>query len=246
MATIALLEPDAATRRKLSAILAGLGHRVHAAAAHGGRFLDIIVRHHPRLVLLDLNGGGISGWDLLRTIRQTPWMRQLLVVAVGDSLGPEEIVRAFDAGADECLSKPLDYSVLCASVEALLRRDAWQSEALAPQPAVHIGPLDVDETQHLAFLDHKPLKLRPMEFKLLLYFVNHTERLLTASLLLDQVWKKGAIQLTRTVATTVESLRRKLDGALRIETVYGQGYRVSAKTLNERKARQRSTGSPVR
>lgn len=189
--------------------------------------MDLIARERPRLVVLELNLPRISGWNLLRSLRQIPELRQTLVIAAAQGMNAQDVVRAFKSGADEFIHKPFDYGMVCANIEALLRRDAWHRGVSAPEPPVRMGGLEINEAQHIVTVNQKPLKLRPMEFSLLVYLTNNTDRVLTRSLLLEQVWNGHHSMVTRTVDTTIEGLRRKLKGTLQIESVYGNGYRAS-------------------
>lgn len=226
MALIALLEPDAAARRVTSAVLAASGHQV-AWASGGGSFLDLVAKRRPLVALVELRlNNGMSGFEVVRTLRGLALERRLLIAATSHGADPKEVVRALESGADDFIAKPVDCEVLLARLGALLRRDAWRKGEAAPKPALRVGRLTVDRERHTADLAGLKLALRPMEFELLHYLCNHMDRVIPRSLLLEAVWKGDGGQATRTVDKTVETLRRKVAGVLRIESVYGVGYRM--------------------
>lgn len=226
--TAAILDPDKASAARTRVALEGLGLRVKACSGGGGRFVDLVARERPGLVVMELELPGMSGWQVLRGIRDLKLVPACALVVVTNCQEPADASRSLQAGADDFMPKPLDYAVFAARIGALLRRAAWsRGEADAESP-VSCGRLALDRAGHAVTLDAFPLELRPREFDLLYYLITHTDRVLPRSLLLDQVWKSDPSLNTRTIDKHVEILRRKVKGALRIETVYGVGYRVIA------------------
>ncbi len=211
--------------------LAADGYEVALAltAAHA-RVLAANCR--PALMLL----GGLADLrepiELLAEIRRTsqrpdgPWPPGLPVIVLG-ATGELEMLRAFDAGADDYVSSPATYIELRARIRALLRRASADAEA--SRPLLRAGSLTVDVQARTATLDRKPLDLRRMEFELLAQLARDPEVVWPRQRLLQLVWGYRASACSRTVDSHASRLRRKLDpdGTGRwVVAVRGVGYRL--------------------
>lgn len=104
-------------------------------------------------------------------------------------------VRAFEAGADDYVTKPNRPRELVAGLQARLRRTAPDSE----EPRVNLGGLEIDLSAHAARRDGEPVHLTPIEFKLLVAFVKNRGRLLSHNALLQQVWGRAYLDDKRTL-----------------------------------------------
>ena len=161
------------------------------------------------IVLLDVMLPGIDGFAIARKIRSTPALAATRIVMLTARTASEDIVRGFDAGVDDYVTKPFDRKILLARVNAVLRRGLPVTEG------VDFDGLRVDEAARAATLRGKTLDLTPGEFDLLVRLVAHRGR----------VFQRPADE--RTVDVQVAKLRRKLGSwARHIETVRGVGYRV--------------------
>jgi DNA-binding response OmpR family regulator len=153
----------------------------------------------------------------------------------------EEVDRVLglEVGADDYLTKPFSVRELLARVRAILRRvdllsgsgQRWGLPTAEPAPPVlTAGPLLIDLGRHAAELDGEPLELTPKEFDLLALLVSNPGRAFSRDYLIEKVWGYEAGGFDRTVDTHILRLRKKLGAAGdRIETVWGVGYRFSAK-----------------
>ncbi len=185
----------------------------------------------PRLVVLGLLDTRSGAIDLLREIRnasprEAPWDRAIPAIVVGSDKQEPDILRAFEAGADDFLRKPLTYLELRARIRAVLRRT---TPAPSAERLIEVGPLAIDTCAHLVTVDHEQLQLRRLEFELLVHLAREPERVFTKSELLRSVWGYRSGGSTRTVDSHASRLRRKLDpdGAAQwVITVWGVGYRL--------------------
>jgi DNA-binding response OmpR family regulator len=153
----------------------------------------------------------------------------------------EEVDRVIglELGADDYLSKPFGPRELVARVRALLRRHERLQEMLAADraegtAALSFGSLLVDPVAHSARLHDEPLDLTRTEFGLLHLLLRNRGRAFSRAYLHDAVWGEPAVDGDRSVDNTVLRLRKKL-GPLgeAIETVWGVGYRLSARVRSE-------------
>jgi two-component system, OmpR family, KDP operon response regulator KdpE len=192
-------------------------------AADGAAGLAAFYAYRPDLVVLDLSLPEKNGFEVLQEIRRTSAVPVLILTARGDDLSQ---VRGLELGADDYLLKPFSPMVLIARIKAVLRRTE-------PPPAtvgqtIVAGPLAINLHTHEVLLHDEPVRLTPVEFKLLAYLARNAGRLLPHQAILDAVWGADYIATTDYLKVFVSRLRAKLErpGEPRyIETERGLGYR---------------------
>jgi two-component system response regulator QseB len=173
------------------------------------------------VVLLDLGLPRKGGLEILRGLRHRGGRVPVLVLTAHDSVGDR--VAGLDAGADDYLVKPFAVEELSARIRALGRRARGGAGS-----RLAAGPIVLDETGHVVYVDGLRIELSPREFSLLECLLRHRGQVLTRAQLLDHAWPYDADVVPAIVDTYVYFLRRKLGstaGAC-IETVRGVGYRV--------------------
>ena len=188
-----------------------------------GKFFDALIRSRYALTVLDMHLPGMDGREIIRVLRANPETRRMLILGIsGSDIRSADAVAALNLGADEYLTKPVDADFLVARIAALLRR---RGESTPGPERICVGPLAVVLERREVTVDGKAATLTDLEFRLLVYFLRNSNRVLTRQLMLDQVWGVKERIDTRTVDKHVESLRRKLGrfGA-RFETVIKVGY----------------------
>jgi two-component system, OmpR family, response regulator len=219
MTQILLIEDDAVTADEIRLELTSAGHGVThrgtlaeaaSVARAGGIDLLIVDRQLP-------DGEGLV---LIETLRGEGRRTPALVLSALGSL--DDRVRGLRAGGDDYLAKPFALVELVARVEALLRRpdESRDTRLIA-------GPLDLDLLAGRATRGNRPLELLPREFKLLDYLARRPGRIVTRSMLLQDVWGYTFEPNSNVVDVHIGRLRRKVDaegeGQL-IRNVRGQGY----------------------
>jgi DNA-binding response OmpR family regulator len=225
MARITVVDDEDEFLEYTTALLRGAGHAVTAHAT-AGKFLDSLSASPPDLAVLDLRMPGVSGWELVRILRDLEATRTVPIIAVsGEYRGSEHVVRALALGVDEYFVKPFDAEIFLAKVSALLRKAASAPPVALAEQRLAVRDISVDIAQHTARVGAREVHLTPLEFDLLVHLIRNRNRVLTRGLILQQVWRSEPSQSTRTVDKRVEVLRRKLgrSGSL-IQTVSGVGY----------------------
>ncbi|MBR4652696.1 MAG: response regulator transcription factor [Kiritimatiellae bacterium] len=220
-ATVVVVEDDETIRTLLQMLLRNAGFTSVRVAARGDTGLEMVRRHKPDLVLLDLMLPGIDGLSVCRFIRETPELAHTRIIMLTAKSEDADVVRGLEIGADDYVTKPFSRSVLLARIQAVLRR---------PAPAADGEPIDgltLDEDSRTARLGGQEIPLTHAEARTLALLISSPGRVHTRQRILDAV--KGVEQAVteRTVDVQMVGLRRKLgDWATHIETVRGIGYRL--------------------
>ncbi|MBP6561926.1 MAG: phosphate regulon transcriptional regulator PhoB [Neisseriaceae bacterium] len=225
--TVLVVEDEAAIMTLIKFTLSQAGFTVLAAESIE-EAQPLLAQSLPDVVLLDWMLPGMSGVQFTKQLRQDPRSKDLpiiLLTARGDELDKEQ---GLNGGADDYLTKPFSPRELVARINALLRRRAPQKT----DTSVHIEGLTLDPTEHVVSAQGQVLPFGPTEFKLLHFFMTHTERVYSRRQLLDLVWGDHVFVEERTVDVHIRRLRKALAvGGCEhlIQTVRGAGYRLSTK-----------------
>jgi DNA-binding response OmpR family regulator len=218
---VLVVDDDDDIRLLLQELLSGAGYRVETA--HDGRAaLRVFYENPTDLVVLDLSMPELDGFETLERLRDVSKVPVILLTARS---GEIDKVRGFRAGADDYVAKPFGRQELLARVAALLRR--------ASEPT-HFeryddGALLIDYPKRFVMCRGLPVRLTPLEFRLLDGFVRHPGQVLSAEQLIEHCWGHEAGVSRDQVKLYVSHVRKKLgqsnDGWQPIETVRGFGYR---------------------
>lgn len=174
------------------------------------------------LMILDIMMPGTDGWEVCRKVRE---VSQLPIIMLSARSTEFDQLTAFDAGADDYVTKPCSPSVLMKRVAALLRRGAGSSEETS---VMAIDELKLDSTAHEVWLDGHSISLTLKEYSILQKLLAVPGRVFTREQLLDDIWGFDFDGDVRTVDSHVARLRTKLGewGAQHIKTIYGAGYKL--------------------
>ena len=220
-ATIAVIEDDETIRTLLQMLLRNAGFTSVRTAERGDTGFELVRRHKPDLVLLDLMLPGLDGLSVCRRIRETPALAQTRILMLTAKSEDADIVRGLELGADDYVTKPFSRSVLLARIQAVLRRPAPAGGGEA------FDGLVLDEEARTARLGDTEIPLTHAETRTLALLLSSPGRVHTRQRILDAV--KGVEQAVteRTVDVQMVGLRRKLSPwSAHIETVRGIGYRL--------------------
>jgi two-component system OmpR family response regulator len=217
MARILLVEDDAALVRGLAAILRGEGYSVDTAT--DGTSALALVRDEPfAVILLDVNLPGISGFEVLRTLRARGCHAPVLLLTARDSL--EDRVKGLDLGADDYLLKPFEPPELTARVRALMRRPA-----VDPSPVIHVGNLEIDRSRCVIRVAGEQVELRRREWVLLERLAVRVGKVVSKERLAAEMFGFDEVVAPNAIEVYVARLRRKLGPhGPAIRTMRGLGY----------------------
>ena len=226
MSRVLVVEDESAIAELIGINLRHAGYDV-SVASNAEQAREQVDAALPDLVILDWMLPGQSGIWLAQHWRGQARTREMAVIMLTARAEESDKVRGLDIGADDYLTKPFSTQELMARIRAVLRRKA--PEALdAP---VQVGRLRLDPSTRRVTRDATEARLGPTEFRLLHFFMTHTERVHSRAQLLDRVWGDHVFIEERTVDVHVKRLREALaplQCAAMIETVRGAGYRLTA------------------
>jgi DNA-binding response OmpR family regulator len=222
--SLLLIEDDDAIRTALELSLTRQGHRV-ATAASGEDGLKLLREQRPDLIVLDVMLPGIDGMQVCRLLRRDMQVPIIMLTALG---GEGDRVAGLDTGADDYMPKPFGMRELLARIRALLRRSGPRAQPDLGPSVVVSGDLQVDRERREVRRDGAVLRMKPKEFELLLFFVQHPGRVFSREQILDEVWGYDFYGGPRTVDVHVRWLRQKIEhdstNPERLRTVRGSGY----------------------
>ncbi len=196
-------------------------------ALDGRSALQKFDREHPDVILLDISLPDTDGFEVCRMIRERSDVPILMISARGEEI---DKVHGLELGADDYLTKPFGYLELSARIRAVLRR-MQTPVPVAGGGLFRSGPLVINYASHEITLHGKPIKLTPLEYKLLYQLTRNTGQVLLHDQLLTRVWGpeyRGELDYLRIY---VRRLREKLEDTpqtpTRILTERGIGYRFA-------------------
>ena len=227
-ADILIVEDEEAIREMLGFALSRNGYRFREAedAAEAHKQLE---QGFPDLLLLDWMLPGQSGIELTRELKENKLTRHLPIIMLTARAEEDNKIEALEAGADDYVTKPFSPRELMARIKSVLRRTAPQ----ATVDLVSAGKLTLDPASHRVNSGSAGITLGPTEFKLLHFFMTHTERVYSRGQLLDLVWGSNVYVEERTVDVHIRRLRKALTDSgndVMVQTVRGSGYRFSTAT----------------
>jgi two-component system KDP operon response regulator KdpE len=219
---ILIIEDEAALRRFLVPTLANHDYQVLTAAT-GTEGLAMARSHNPDIILLDLGLPDVEGGKVLEELRQ--WCRTPVLIISARSQEKDK-VQALDLGADDYLTKPFGAEELLARIRVALRH------ATQVPPVLQCGGLRLDLERREVTKDGAPVRLTPLEFRLLEALAQRAGKVATHAQLLNEVWGPAAAGQTHYLRIYMGTLRRKIEpDAARprfLLTEPGVGYRLNA------------------
>lgn len=184
--------------------------------------ITIIKKEKPDLVLLEVTLNDADGIETCWDIRANEAVQNTPVVFYSSQADDFTQIAAFEAGADEFISKAARSRLFASRIKALLRRCYNKEET--PKEIKKFGNIEIDEEQMVIFKKGEPLKVSKKEFQLVLLLTSRPGKVFKRNYILLKVWGDDIIVGDRNIDTHIKKLRKKL-GKQHIETVRGIGYK---------------------
>ena len=224
-ANILVVEDEGAIQELIGLNLEQAGQR-YLRADTAEQALEMIQGELPDLILLDWMLPGQSGIEFARRLRGDARTKKLPIIMLTARAEEEDKLRGLETGADDYITKPFSVKELQARIKAVLRRRAPE----ITDDVIEYHGLKLDPASHRITGRGKDLQMGPTEFRLLHFFLTHTERVYSRTQLLDHVWGDHVFIEERTVDVHIRRLRAALTKSGHqtfIQTIRGSGYRFS-------------------
>ncbi len=225
--TILIVEDEVPIRTMVRYALEKAGFSVKEAA-------DAVLAEHviteqlPDLILLDWMLPNMSGLEFTRRLKKNTITQGVPIILLTAKAEEDNKVMGLEVGADDYVVKPFSPRELVARIRAVLRRGGVHEDS----GLLQVRHLTVDTKSQRCSISGQPVKLGPLEFRLLCFFLRHRDRVYSRDELLTYVWGEHAYVDERTVDVHIRRLRRNLTEGEHhklIQTVHGSGYRFSEK-----------------
>ena len=225
---ILVIEDDADINKLLCRILEREGHQTIAAYSGSEANLQLKLDTFD-LIMLDLMLPGISGEDLIASIR-TSLSLPIIVVSARTAL--EDKVNALKIGADDYITKPFERDEVLARVEALLRRSragSGISKTSDAETCYTIKNLILKPESREVLINGSSIYLTAYEYDILFLMLQYPEKVFTKEQLYQEIWKTGYYGEDNTINVHISNIRKKIkeyDDASYIKTIWGIGFKI--------------------
>jgi len=176
------------------------------ASTTGKKGVNLVRKESPDIVILDLNLPDISGFEVLKEIREFSTIPIIILTVRSDD---EDMLRGLEGGADDYIIKPFNYMTLLARVKAVLRRTEAIPFAGKHNNVVN-ARLKIDFVNQKVKVDNRLVKLTPVEYQLLALLIKNKDKVVPYNRIMDEVWGKGYSGKTENIRICIRRLRKKL------------------------------------
>lgn len=193
-------------------------------AYNGEEALDVMEKEHIDLIISDVMMPNMNGYELTKELRSANYMMPILMVTAKDQM--EDMEKAFVAGTDDYMIKPINLKEMILRVKALLRRSQ-----LANEKKLTLKNTVLDYESLTVHTNSRDYEMPPKEFYLLFKLLNQPNKIFTRLELLDEIWGMDADTDERNVDAHIKKLRKKFEDNedFEIITVRGLGYKAKFK-----------------
>lgn len=189
-------------------------------ASDGHKAIHLAKSFSPELILLDIMMPQQDGVETCRLIREIPEMADTHIIFLTARAEEYSEVAAFEAGADDYITKPIKPRALMSRISALFRKDSKNKT----KPQVVVGNLTIDRSSYTVSVSGKQFSLPKKEFELLYFLAQNPNKVFSRDELLQNIWGTDVYVLARTVDVHIRKVREKIGDGF-ISTVKGVGYK---------------------
>ncbi len=192
------------------------------SATDGKNGIELVKKESPDVVILDINLPDISGFDVLKSIREFSAVPVIVLTVRAEDT---DVLRGLEAGADDYVVKPFNYLTLLARVKAVLRRT--ERAPFKGTQTVTMSPrLNIDFVNQKVRVDNQLVKLTPVEYQLLILLVKNKDKIVPYQQIMEEIWSKSSWDDTENIRIYIRRLRKKLQDIPpnMILNKHGSGY----------------------
>lgn len=217
---ILIVDDEAGVRELLKDALKLAGFETQAAN-DGMSALTLLRSYTPDIMIIDINMPLMDGFELVERLRKTG--NNVPVLMLSARADRVDVTRGLTLGADDYVVKPFGLEELILRLKAILRRSQLSGDL---NTSIKCGPISIDDSTHTVKFNEDTVDLSPTEYRLLQVLIENKNRVLSKSVLLDDVWGITFESESTVVDTYISYLRKKLhrDGFEGIKTIRGVGF----------------------
>jgi two-component system OmpR family response regulator len=217
---VLIVDDEAGVRELLKDALKLAGFEPQAVG-DGMSALTLLRTFTPDIMIIDINMPLMDGFELVERLRKIG--NDIPVLMLSARADRVDVTRGLTLGADDYVTKPFGLEELVLRLKAILRRS---HSAIGLDSAITCGPIEVDDLSHSVKFNGEIIELSPTEYRLLQVLVENKNRVLSKTVLLDDVWGITFESESTVVDTYISYLRKKLhrDGFEGIKTIRGVGF----------------------
>ena len=227
MANILVCDDDREIVDAIEIYLSQDGHCIFKAY-DGKQAIDLLKKEEIHLLVMDVMMPKLDGIRATLKIREYSSIPIIMLSAKSEDT---DKILGLNIGADDYITKPFNPLELTARVRSLLRRYTRLGALMETKPTIfHIGGLCVDDERKEVTVDGEPVKLTPIEYRILLLLVQNPGRVFSISQIYERIWKEEAISGDNTVAVHIRHIREKIEinpkDPRYLKVVWGVGYKI--------------------
>lgn len=207
----------------LTDFLSGQGFAVFTAG-DGREALETVKQENPDIILLDIMMPNMDGYQFISYLRRESDVPVIMITAKQQEA---DLIRGFDLGADDYITKPFRMRELLVRMRAVLRRAAQKESS---EPVLEYNDLILDRSKHEVRIKDKPVELTPLEFQLLEILMESSGQVVQRAAFCTRLIEHGFSGSEATLKIHIRNLRMKIEenpeDPRYVETVFGIGYRL--------------------
>ena len=217
---ILIVDDEAGVRELLKDALKLAGFETQVAN-DGMSALTVLRSYTPDIMIIDINMPLMDGFELVERLRKNG--NNVPVLMLSARADRVDITRGLTLGADDYVVKPFGLEELVLRLKAILRRSHFSG---APSTSLKCGPISINDVTHTVTFNEEVIDLSPTEYRLLQVLIENKNRVLSKTVLLDDVWGITFESESTVVDTYISYLRKKLhrDDFDGIKTIRGVGF----------------------
>lgn len=193
-------------------------------ASNGEEGVEIVKKHLPDLILLDLMMPGIDGFDVCRTLKQNKNTKNIPIIMLTARGEDTDIVSGLELGAEDYITKPFSPKILIARIRTVLRR---LNETGDVGEILNVSGISMDISRHRVEIDGEDIDLSSTEFDILKTLMSSPGWVFSRNQIIDAVKGSNYPVTQRSVDVQILGLRKKLgEKGQYVETVRGVGYKL--------------------
>lgn len=218
MAKILVADDESRFRKLVVGFLKKDGHEI-VEASDGNEALNVLAAEpNIDLAVLDIMMPYINGLELCKIIKEQISIPVLILTAKSED---DDQISSFMSGADDYISKPVNFSILLLRIHSLLRRTTEKVEN------IHYGNIIIDLNSHNVKINNIPIELTRKEFEILVFLIENKNKVLSREEIKNKVWEDNNFTDLRSVDTHIKNLRMKLgENGDMVKTIRGYGYKI--------------------